>query len=179
MLRPVQLNPCMGQPTRFAPIRDRDGACVPSLYVATTEEAAVFASIFHDIEASAAFKTVRLDVVTGRSLSEVAPKRDLRLVALFGPDLKAWGRTRTDLIDTPKSTYGQTAMWAQAIHAAYLDADGLAWTSRQCDPAVCIVLFGDRVTEAELSVVGRSEASEPAVLLRLRGYGLRAGITIV
>ena len=178
-LRPAQLNPCLGQPTRFAPIRDLEGVCVPSLYAATTEEAAAFESIFHDIEASAAFKTVRLDVVTARSLSQVAPKRDLRLVALFGPDLKAWGRTRMDLIDTPKSTYSQTVTWAQAIHVTHSDADGLAWTSRQCDPAICIVLFGDRVTEADLSVVRRSEASEPAVLLRLRGYGLRAGITIV
>ena len=84
-----------------------------------------------------------------------------------------------DLIDTPKSTYSQTVTWAQAIHVTHSDADGLAWTSRQCDPAICIVLFGDRVTEADLNVVRRSEASEPAVLLRLRGYGLRAGITIV
>ena len=152
---------------------------MPSLYAATTEEAAAFESIFHDIEAAAIFKTQRLDVVSARSLSEVAPKRDLRLAALFEPDLRAWGLTRTALIDTPKSTYGQTAMWAQAIHAAHTDIDGLVWTSRQSDPAVCVVLFGDRVAEADLGVIRRFEASEPAVLLRLRGYGLRAGITIV
>ena len=177
-LRPGQFNPCLGQPTRFAPIQDRGGTCVPSLYAATTEEAAAFESIFHDIEATAAFKTVRLDVVIARSVSQVMPKRDLALVALFGPDLKAWGLKRTDLIDTPKSTYPQTAVWAQAIHGAHASADGLAWTSRQCDPALCVVLFGDRVTEADLVAAKRSEASEPVVLLRLRDYGRRAGITI-
>ena len=53
---------------------------------------------------------------------------------------------RDELIEMPKSTYSQTVLWAQAIHRARSDLDGLMWTSRQCDPDQCIILFEDRVT---------------------------------
>lgn len=178
--RPAQFNPCQGQPTRFAPFHDAAGACVPSLYAATSREAAAFETIFHDMEPDAAFKTVRLDVVAGRSVSRIAAVRDLRLASLFTPDLSAWTLRRTDLIDTAKSTYGQTALWAQAIHTACEGADGLIWTSRQCDPERCVVLFGDRIAEGEFDVLERLEAAtDPALLLDLRGFGRRAGIGIV
>ena len=152
---------------------------MPTLYAATNREAATFESIFHDIEANAAFKTVRLDVVQARSVSRIAPKRDLRLASLFAPDLKAWSLQRTDLIDTPKSTYDQTALWAQAIHGADANIDGLIWTSRQCDPQRCMILFEDRIGEGGLDVLGRLEvAADAALLLELRGFGRRAGIDI-
>lgn len=61
--RPAEFNPCQGQPTRFAPFEDAAGRCVPTLYAATSREAASFESIFHDIEPNAPFKTVRLHVV--------------------------------------------------------------------------------------------------------------------
>ncbi|CDX53088.1 RES domain-containing protein (fragment) [Mesorhizobium plurifarium] len=107
--RPAQFNPCMGQPTRFAPFQDSAGTCVLTLYAATSREAAALESIFHDIETTAVFKTVRLDVVESRSVSRIAPKRDLLVAGLFASDLKACGISRGDLIETPKSTYGQTA----------------------------------------------------------------------
>jgi hypothetical protein len=178
--RPAQFNPCLGQPTRFAPFTDATGACVSTLYAATSREAAAFESIFHDIEASAAFKTVRLDVVTARSVSRVAPKRDLRLASLFTPDLKAWGLQRAELIDTPKSTYDQTVLWAQAIHGAHANIDGLIWTSRQCDPELCMILFQDRISEEQFDVLERLDVgNNAALLLELRGFGRRAGIDIV
>jgi hypothetical protein len=177
---PAEFNPCQGQPTRFAPFNDPAGQCVPTLYAATSREAAAFESIFHDIEADAAFKTVRLDVVTARCVSQIAPRRDLCLAALFTPDLKAWGLQRKDLIDTPKSTYGQTVLWARAIHQGQGDIDGLIWTSRQCDPDQCVILFGDRIAEADFEVHQRQEiATDASLLLELRGFGHRAGITIV
>lgn len=128
--RSAQFNPCKGQPTRFAPFMNDAGACVPTLYAATSREAAAFESIFHDIEPTAPFKIVRLDTVESRSVSRIALKRDLLVAGLFAPDLKAWGLSRGELIETPKSTYGQTAVWAQAIHNARSDLDGLIWTSR-------------------------------------------------
>jgi hypothetical protein len=180
IFRPAQFNPCMGQPTRFAPFADDAGTCVPTLYAATSREAAAFESIFHDIEASAPFKTVRLDTVESRSVSRVVAKRDLLLAGLFAPDLKAWGLSRGELIETPKSTYGQTALWAQAIHGARTDIDGLIWTSRQCDPDRCVVLFGDRMDESDFDVLDCIDVSaEASVLLELRNFGRRAGITIV
>jgi hypothetical protein len=178
--RPAQFNPCKGQPTRFAPFTDGSGACVPTLYAATTREAAAFESIFHDIEPTALFRTVRLDVVESRSMSRIAPKRDLVLARLFAPDLKAWGRSRAELIDTPKSTYSRTALWAQAIHRARPDLDGLVWTSRQCDPDLCVILFRDRVGERDFDIVDSIDVSaNAALLLELRNFGLRAGVAIV
>ena len=162
--RSAQFNPCKGQPTRFAPFTNDAGACVPTLYAATSREAAAFESIFHDIEPIAPFKTVRLDTVESRSVSRVAPKRDLLVAGLFAPDLKAWGLSRGELIETPKSTYGQTAVWAQAIHRARSDLDGLIWTSRQCDHDRCVILFGDRVGEADFDrIVDPSKMVKPYV----------------
>ena len=178
--RPAEFNPCKGQPTRFAPFTDPAGACVPTLYAATTREAAAFESIFHDIEPTALFKTVRLDVVESRSVSRMAPKRDLIVATLFAPDLKAWGLSRGELIETPKSTYGQTVLWAQAIHGARTDLDGLIWTSRQCDPDQCVILFEDRLSEPDFDVFDCIYVSaDTALLLELRNFGRRAGITIV
>lgn len=139
-----------------------------------------FESIFHDIEPAAAFKTVRLAVVEARTVSVIAPKRDLRLASLFAPDLKARKLSRTDLIETPKSTYGETVLWAEAIHRARADIDGLIWTSRQCDPEQCMILFEDRMTEDRLDVVQSIDAgTDVGLLLELRDYGRRAGITII
>lgn len=178
--RAAEFNPCKGQPTRFAPFTNATGGCVPTLYAATSREAAAFESIFHDIEPKAIFKTVRLDVVESRRVSRVAPKRDLLLAGLFAPDLKAWGVSRTELIETPKSTYGQTVSWAQAIHAARSDLDGLIWTSRRCDPDQCIILFEDRVGEADFEVHDCIDVGADAdLLLEIRAFGKRAGITII
>ncbi len=178
--RPAQFNPCKGQATRFAPFLDDKGTCVPTLYAATNKEAAAFESIFHDIEPNARFKTVRLDVVESRSVSTITPKRDILVASLFAPDLKAWGIARTDLIDTPKSTYPQTVLWAEAIHHARSDVAGLIWTSRQCDPERCVILFEDRVDESAFDVLDCIEVSADAnLLLELRGFGRRADITIV
>ncbi|MGO9233085.1 MAG: RES family NAD+ phosphorylase [Methylocella sp.] len=178
--RPAQFNPCRGQPTRFAPFTDAASACVPTLYASTTREAAAFESIFHDIEPTALFKTVRLDVVESRSVSRIEPKRDLLVAGLFAPDLKVWGLSRGELIETPKSTYGQTVLWAQAIHRARSDLDGLIWTSRQCDPDQCVILFEDRVSETNFDIHDCIDISADAdLLLELRKFGRRAGITII
>ena len=178
--RPAQFNPCMGQPTRFAPFIDAAGACVPTLYAATSREAAAFESIFHDIEPGATFKTVRLSVVESRSVSRISPKRDLLVAGLFAPDLKAWGLSRGELIETPKSTYDQTVLWAQAIHRAPSDIDGLIWTSRQCDPDQCVILFEDRIREGDFEVSDCINVSADAsLLLEIRTFSQRAGITII
>ena len=178
--RSAQFNPCKGQPTRFAPFTDAADACVPTLYAATSREAATFESIFHAIEPTARFKTVRLDVVESRSVSRISPKRDLLVAGLFAPDLKAWGLSRVELIETPKSTYDQTVLWAQAIHQVRPDIDGLIGTSRQCDPDQCVILFENRIGEADFEVRDCIVVSSDAnLLLELRGFGQRAGVTII
>ncbi|CDX17338.1 RES domain-containing protein (fragment) [Mesorhizobium sp. ORS 3324] len=125
----------------------------------------------------AVFKKARLDVIESRRVSRIAPKRDLLVAGLFAPDLKAWGISRGDLIETPKSTYGQTVLWAQAIHGARADVDGLLWTSRQCDPDRCVTLFeGEGDFEVHDSIEVGFDAD---LLLEIRAFGLRAGNTII
>jgi hypothetical protein len=177
-LKSAQFNPCLGLPTRFAPFKDMSDECVPSLYAATSLEGASFESIFHDIKPAARFKTVPLSVLMARSVSEIACERDLKLAKLFAPDLKLWKIQRTDIIETPKSTYDQTVLWARAIHHVDSTLDGLVWTSRQCDPDLCVVLFGDRVTANDFKTISCIDVSkDDAVLVQLRSFAARAGIT--
>ena len=60
-------NPFKGSPTRFAPIYDSAGNCVPSLYAADTLEAAIHETIFHDIPAKAKRKSVPRKHVRNRA----------------------------------------------------------------------------------------------------------------
>ncbi len=55
-------------------------------------------------------------------------------------------------MSTP-ALYEQTVLWAVAIHGDIPDADGLVWTSNQCDPDDAYVFFGDRVYESDFTVV--------------------------
>ena len=63
---------------------------------------------------------------------------------------------------------------------ARADVDGLLWTSRQCDPDQFVILFEDRLGEADFDVHDCIEVSgDASLLLELRGFGQRAGITII
>jgi hypothetical protein len=178
--RSGEFNPGLGGAMRFSPFWDGAGDCVPSLYAATTREAAAYESVFHDINLKAPFKTVKLDGVLKRSVSRIELKRPVKLAALFTPDLGALRLHRTDLIDTPRSHYGRTALWAKAIHDACAEAEGLIWTSRRCDPAMCAIFFGDRVKEADFNEIDCLDLSTHSMeLLELRSFGRRSGITLV
>ena len=67
----ARFNPCHGAPTRFAPICDAEGNCVPSLYGADTLEAAIDETIFHDVPATARRKTVPKTLVQSRAHSRL------------------------------------------------------------------------------------------------------------
>ena len=80
--RAAEFNPGLGGPTRFAPVRDGAGNPVPSLYASATVRSAIHETIFHDIPANAAFKTVRLDDVRRRfDLAMLFITHDLRVAA--------------------------------------------------------------------------------------------------
>lgn len=174
-------NPGKGQPSRFAPFTAATTRLtVPTLYAATSREAAVHETLFHDIEATEPMKVIRRAVIDTRVASTVSPRRDLCLATLFTPDLMRWGLTRDQMIDTPKTAYADTVLWAQALHTADQTLDGLVWTSRRCDPDLCLVLFGDRLASADLAVIASSAvAGDAALAAELRGFADRAGITIL
>jgi hypothetical protein len=172
-------NPCRGQPTRFAPITNPKNKCIPSLHAADSLQAAAFEAVFHNIPAKARLMVVQLSNVQSRAHSELELKRDITLAKLFQPDLKALGITRARLMTSNAKHYGQTALWAKAIHNQYHDIDGLIWTSNQCDPERAFLFFGDHVRAKDLKLVSTTKVLNSGVLLsRLRRIGARANIVI-
>ena len=172
-------NPCMGGPTRFAPIHTASGDCIPTLYAASSLDAAAYESVFHDVPAVPGPKAVRLSKVTSRTVSELQTVRPVRLATLFAPDLSKLGLTRAQLIDTLPTAYAQTARWAEAFHRADPTLDGLVWTSRRCDPDLAYVFFADRLTQADWQITSSDPIAGSATLLpSLRQIAARADITL-
>ena len=83
-------NPCRGGPSRFAPIQNADGECVPSLYAATSTQAAIFETLFRDIPLEARRKTIPRSSVEARQHTVLQLRRDLRLASLRAPSLLKW-----------------------------------------------------------------------------------------
>jgi hypothetical protein len=148
-------NPGKGRSSRFAPLL-LGGAPIPTQYLATDFECAVHETIFHDIPIDEPNKTVGADNIKPLAHSVVELKRDITLVPLFAPDLARWRMSRADLIGTAGASYFITAQWALAIHQSRPDADGLIWTSKRCDPQKALLLFGDRVSESDLTGISKT-----------------------
>ena len=175
----TSFNPCAGQATRFAPIHDLKGACVSSVYAGSSLDAAIYETIFHDVPPKASFKTVPKQNVVICSHAELEVMRQLRLVQLRNPDLLKWHTRRKQLIDSSAKRYAQTAQWAEAIHHQFPQAEGLIWTSNQCDPDDAYLFFGDRVTPTDFKLTrGRNGVTDPSFLADVRSSGQRSGITI-
>lgn len=172
-------NPCAGGQTRFAPIADAGGQCVPSLYAGSSLNSAIYETIFHDVPAKAAFKTVRRQDVHRRSHTELILQADLNMVSLRAVDLRKWRIKRQELIGSSAKLYGQTARWAEAIHHAFSRADGLVWTSNQCDPDSAYLFFGDRVKAGSFTITGmRDGLTDKSFQSDVRAAGQLGGITL-
>lgn len=133
------------KPTRFAPIRSAKGQVVPYLYGGSTLDCAIFETVFHEIPIDAPDKFVDLDEFAQRGHGELVPNRDLRLVDLTSEGLHRLKVPKEELIASPSRDYPDTALWAQALHRQFADADGLLWMSRQRDRDHALMLFGDRL----------------------------------
>jgi len=172
-------NPCQGNPTRFAPIKDGNGQCVPSLYAGDTFEAAVFETIFHDVPAKAKRKRIPKNKVEDSAQGRLEVIRDLTLASLREPDLKHWHIKRSQLIAAAPKSYAGTAEWAQAIHFQFPNLEGLEWTSNQCDPATAYLFFGDRVQSGDFNVIyARNGLIDPSFLYDVVRIGNRSDIRI-
>jgi hypothetical protein len=172
-------NPCLGRPSRFAPLVRSDGTCIPTMYAATSLECSVHETLFHEIQHNAKYKSIGYHEIENLDYSVVHPGRDLVLASLFEPDLNRWRLTRRQLIDTFAADYEATAKWAIAIHDSFSDIDGLVWTSRRCDPEMAYLLFGDRIPTDLLDTAYRARICETnALLLQIRNFADRANILI-
>ena len=177
--RAGEFNPGQGGPTRFAPFNDGNEAPVPSLHASATLPAAIHETIFHAIPANAGTKTVRLNEVYIRTHSLLRTNRVLRLVELRNVTLSNREISREDLITSSPALYSQTVLWAGAIHHEFPDADGLVWTSNQCDPDDAYLFFGDRVDESDFTAaLARDGKTDRSFLQDVRDEGRRRGITL-
>src|SRR5260370_34188095 len=79
--------------------------------------------------------------------------RAVSLVELRGTGLRRLQLQRRELIETTADQYSRSVRWAAALHRAAPEAAGLVWTSRLDDSSAAVVFFGDRVTEADFSLV--------------------------
>lgn len=172
-------NPGKGRPSRFAPLFLGSDP-IPTQYLATDYECAVHETIFHDVPIDEPSKTVGVDNIKPLAHSVIELKRDLVLVPLFAPDLAKWGVSRSNLIDTTAADYHITAQWALAIHQSRPDAHGLIWTSKRCDPQQAVVLFGDRVAEADLLEISNVPIySDVGEMRQIVAFAARVDITLV
>jgi hypothetical protein len=147
-------NPCTRpdlRPGRFHPFYVADGTPVPVLYAGTSEEAALFETIFRDVPRAGPAKRVFPTRYRGTGLSELVLTEDLVLADLRGPGLLRFGLRPRNLTDCSAAHYPETVRWAAALHRAFAGLDGLAWTSRQDNRATAVMLFGDRVPASALA----------------------------
>jgi hypothetical protein len=165
------------KPTRFAPIRDARGKLVPYLYGGSTLDCAIFETVFHDVPLEAPDKFVDLAAFALRGHGALVASRDLRLVDLTSEGLHRLKIPKEELITSAARDYHRTAMWAQALHHQFTDADGLVWMSRQRDRDRSVVLFGDRVKGVLSGTrVGAPLARNDVLRQTILAAALRAGI---
>ena len=187
----TEFNPCLGEPTRFAPLVV-DGQCVPTLYAAETLDAVLMESVFHDTvldRPDGEPPEIYLSDLTTVRRSTITARRDLRLGRLDDDALGTLGLRRDQLIDTDADSYPSTVGWAEHAHrygaAGNKPLDGLLWHSRRAAQGpggreLVLVLFGDRVARKDL----RTSAT-PVPLLAAAGLGEldaianRLGVTLV
>jgi hypothetical protein len=141
---------------RFSPIYDADGEVIPTLYAATAPQGALMETIFHDVPYKPGFKRVSANRLEGKFTSTLVFSSDFQLIDLGKVGLRRLGIHPHELIDTAKAHYPETRKTAELLFAAYPEAQGLIWPSRQDDRARAVVLFGARVGASELRPAGVS-----------------------
>jgi len=149
-----QFNPGVKGNARFSPIKDATGSAVPTIYAATSFQAAAMETVFHDVPFAAGLKTMDMAKLDGQAYSTLQTSRDFVLADLCQVALRKLGISRAELIDTEKASYPDTRLWAIAIHTQFPDVEGLFWVSRQDDSARALVLFGDRIKANDLTQIG-------------------------
>src|SRR5437660_5332619 len=92
-------NPCLGRPSRFAPLLRSDGTCISTMYAATSLECAVHETLFHEIQHDAPRKSIRFGDLENTDYAIVRARRDLVLASLFQPDLNPWALTPRHVTD--------------------------------------------------------------------------------
>lgn len=167
-------NPCKGAPSRFAPIHTPAGVCIPTLYAARTLDAAAYETIFRGVPGP--FAAIPRFALNARAVSRIAPRRPLRLVPMFAPELRGWGLDPRAVFAPSGPAYRLCRALAAGAWRDNPQAHGLIWTWVRDDSAKAMMLFGDRVGADDIDTLStRAVHSDEAVLDALRKAGRRAG----
>lgn len=158
------------RPRRFSPLRDGSGAIIPSWYGATSREAALYESVFHDIRPSHRVRRIFPNQYLDRVLAPVQTARPLTLVDLTTTGLHAIGISRSALIDSTPHRYGFTQDVARRLVLAAPDADGFVWAARGYDTAQAVVLY---------AAAARSPMIEPHPSLTPLLLGIGSGLQLL
>jgi hypothetical protein len=175
----TEFNPGVGK-GRFHPFSDLAGQVVATLYGASSIEGALSETVFHDVPVRGPVRRIRRSSLRPLVVSTLASQRVLRLAQLHTTGLRRLQVSRAELIDSGSGSYPATLLWAQALHRCRDDLDGLVWVSRLHDTSRALMLFGDRVSRADLEVI-----EPPLPLFAGRGFrkvrqaAEEAGITLV
>jgi len=78
-------------------------------------------------------------------------RRAAKILPLSGNNLRRLGLVRARLLEPGPKHYPATARWTEAIHRAMKNIAGITWHSRQFDGALCLMLFGDRISPKDFS----------------------------
>ena len=171
-------NPGIGF-SRFAPIgpvRKR----VPTAYAAEEFEAAVYETIFHDLDPAQSFKTYPLNKLAEVRCSMLRVATPLVLRSFLAPDLMKLGVARNQLIDTPSQEFPDTRRWSAALHRRDTVTQGMVWESRAYPSSLAMMFFGDRVSSGALSVVSSTRIdADPALAMRFKALADRSGVTLI
>lgn len=165
--------------SRFAPIgtmRKR----VPTAYAAEEFEAAVYETIFHDLDPAQSFKTYSLSKLADVRCSVLRVASPLRLRSFLAPDLMKLGVARNQLIDTHSREFPDTRRWSAALHRKDTVTHGMVWESRAYPSALAMMFFGDRVPAAGLRVVTTTRIdTDPTLAMRFKLLADRSGVTLI
>ena len=189
---PNSFNPNMGKdwtiPTdgaRFNPFPDTAGDNVPTIYAATTYEAAALESVFHQVPHVQTPEIMRSQVETWEYF-ELRTLRDLRVVRLTNPQLRQLKVPRRseslredELIHSPASQYPATRTWAKLLHDHIPGVDGLAWRPRLASDGEAYMFFGDRCGAGDFAIVAApTPLTSPTEYGKIKAVADSANITI-
>jgi len=147
---------------RFSPLFDPAGSanCLRVIYAAQDVAVAAFESLLRDRtpypSSSAKYanrERIGSKLFCGKAYSTLSISRDLTLAMLHSPDLRRYGAEPSQVTETLRKHYGDTAKWAQAFYDQCPGIDGLVWTSRQNNTGPCYLLFGTRIANNEINPI--------------------------
>jgi RES domain len=149
---------------RFRPLM-HDNSIVPTIYGAGDLMGAVSETVFYAVPVRGPHRRILRAELDRWVWCEIAPTRDLKVVALHGAGLRRVQVTHGEVIECDAAHYADTVPWAVALHDVPAAPDGLCWRSRQHNDSFALMLFGTRVKERDLAIV------RPAESLALRPGG--------